>query len=364
MIPRSKPITVLIVEDNRFMQQAIGTLLNGDAELQVIGTAGDPYQARDLIMEHRPDVITLDIEMPRMDGITFLEKLMHARPTPVVMVTGTSERNADIALRALELGAFEVIAKPNYEDMQGLLKMRGELRRTVKAAFGMRHTMGGTPVPRTRALPQGDIAHNKVIGIGASTGGVEALRILLSALTAPMPPIAVVQHMPAEFIPSFAARLDRVSALNVLVAEDGQTLSPGHVYIAPGDRHLEIHTHPGGDCFAQLRDSDAVNGHRPSVDMLFSSLAAHAGKRTIGLLMTGMGRDGARGLLELRKAGARTLAQNEESCVVFGMPGAAARLGAVEELAALADLPQVLCRHCQKTGRDAGTGAEISTGQR
>ncbi|MBA4803346.1 MAG: chemotaxis response regulator protein-glutamate methylesterase [Brevundimonas sp.] len=314
---------VLIVDDSATMRAMIGAALRTEPRLQVVGEAADPLQAREAIRALSPDVLTLDVEMPRMNGLEFLERLMRLRPMPVVMVSTLTERGADATLAALELGAVDCIAKPT-----GLTpdRFRG-LAATVLAAAQAR--------PRTRRpLPQvaaGYQPRGSLVAIGASTGGVEALLTVIGGFPANCPPTVVTQHMPASFTASFAARLDRVCAPRVSEARDGDPLEIGRVYIAPGgEAHLEIERR-GGRLVCRLVEGDLTSGHRPSVDRLFGSVAEVAGPAAAGALLTGMGRDGAEGLLRMRRAGAQTIAQDETTSVVFGMPRVAWELGAVQQ---------------------------------
>ena len=346
------PIRVLIVEDSRFMQKALTTMLAGDAQIEVVGTASDPFQARDMVRQLSPDVLTLDIEMPRMDGLTFLEKLMALRPLPVVVVSSFSTQNAPLAIRALELGAFDVVAKPDGADMPALLQLRSEIGLKVKAA-AKAHFRPAREAYSDFPYAMGEARAECVIGIGASTGGVEALRILLSQLPATCPPIMVTQHLPLIFTSSFARRLDQLSSLHVMEASHDQPLKKGEVYIAPGDRHLRIAAHKNG-WKIMLELGEKLNGHCPSVDAMFTSLAQQAGAKAVGVLLTGMGSDGANGLLEMRRAQSVTLAQDEESCVVFGMPGAAGKLGAVQRFVPLSQMAEAILYSCHRPLRKRG----------
>jgi two-component system chemotaxis response regulator CheB len=319
-------VRALVVDDSPTMRGLISAALRRDPEIEVVGTAGDPHEARAAIKSLNPDVITLDIEMPGMNGLEFLEKIMRLRPMPVVMVSTLTQVGADATLHALELGAVDCVAKPTG---RAALADLSSLAEKVKAAAGARvrsraHAAPSLP-PASDYRPNG-----AVVAVGASTGGVEALLTLLSAFPARCPPTLVTQHMPASFTGSFAARLDRSSAARVAEAYDGAPVEPGRIWLAPGGAaHLELAL-SGGKTVCRLRESDLVHGHRPSVDVLFASVAAGAGGRSVGVILTGMGRDGAAGLLAMRQTGARTLGQDPASCVVYGMPKAAFELGAVE----------------------------------
>lgn len=325
-----KPIRVLIVDDSATMRSLISASLRQDPGIEVVGLAGDPLEAREAIKALSPDVITLDIEMPNMSGLEFLEKIMRLRPMPVVMVSTLTQAGADATLQALELGAVDCVAKPTRlaDASQGL----SDLANRVRAAAGarVRPRNGAAPKPPT----SGFIPSGHLVAIGSSTGGVEALLTVLAHFPANCPPTVITQHMPATFTTSFAARLDRMSAARVREAVDDAPLEVGAVYLAPGgETHLEVVRQGGLRC--RLRRGAAVSGHRPSVDALFSSVAGAAGRAAIGVILTGMGRDGAIGLAAMRAAGARTLGQDEASSVVYGMPRSAFEAGAVERQAPL-----------------------------
>lgn len=313
-----RPIRVLVVDDSPTIRNIITTTLSRDPEIEVIGSAGDPIEARAAIKELNPDVLTLDVEMPKMSGIEFLEKIMRLRPMPVIMVSTLTQAGAAISINALELGAFDCVGKPAFEDLVD----------KVKAAARARVRPAGERI--TPAKRQGVYRPaNKLIAIGSSTGGVEALLQVLSHFPENCPPTVITQHMPASFTASFAARLDRTCAPKVAEATDGAPLVAGHVYLAPGgDAHLEVVGGMQPRC--RLREGGPVSGHRPSVDVLFQSVAEVYGRRAAGVILTGMGRDGAQGLLAMRNAGAGTIGQDEASCVVYGMPKCAFEIGAVE----------------------------------
>lgn len=345
---------VLIVDDSALVRQLLSDLLAADPDLEVVGTAGDPFAARDKIKRLNPDVITLDVEMPRMDGITFLENLMRLRPTPVVMVSSLTQRGAEVTLRALELGAVDFVAKPKVDVAGTLDNYADELLAKVKMAAGAnvcrRVDRGATVAPKLSAdavLPAraraGSMLHTteRVIAIGASTGGTEALRELLCALPPDAPAIVISQHIPAAFSASFAERLNKAAAMAVREAQDGEYILPGHAYVSPGDRHLLVER-DGARYRCRLSDGPPVNRHRPSVDVMFRSVAQKVGPNAIGVILTGMGDDGARGLKEMRDAGAPTVAQDEATSVVWGMPGSAVKLGAAERVEPLHHLPAVL----------------------
>jgi two-component system, chemotaxis family, protein-glutamate methylesterase/glutaminase len=318
-------VTVLVVDDSPTMRGLISAALRRDPEIEVLGTAGDPLEARDAIKRLNPDVITLDVEMPNMNGLEFLEKIMRLRPMPVVMVSTLTQAGAEVTLAALELGAVDAVGKPSA----GVTAMEafGDLAQRVKVAAGARVRAGGEsrgPSVDAGWRPRA----NAMVALGASTGGVEALITLLSSFPANCPPTVITQHMPVTFTKSFAARLDKLCAPSVKEAEDGDPLLQGHVYLAPGGpAHLEVVRGAPPRC--RLRVGDTVSGHRPSVDVLFNSVA-RLDMHVVGALLTGMGKDGAEGLLALRQAGGRTLGQDQASSVVYGMPRAAFELGAVE----------------------------------
>lgn len=337
----TKCIRVLIVDDSALIRQMLTEILVGDREIEVVGAAPDPIIAREKIKALNPDVITLDIEMPRMDGLSFLEKLMALRPTPVVVVSTLTQKGADAALRALELGAVDYVAKPLLDIRQGLSALGEELIAKVKTAAAARiSARDGRDSSRKPVVFDHRLStEGRLVAIGASTGGVEALQQLLSALPANVPGTLITQHMPPGFTASFAKRLDARCAMTVCEAIDGARVMAGHVYIAPGNRHLEL-ARSGAHYFCRLHDDLPVSGHRPSVDVLFESFAANAGKNAIGVILTGMGSDGAAGLLKMRQAGARTLGQDEPSCLIYGMPKVAKLLGAVEGEFPLSKIPQ------------------------
>ena len=331
-------IRVLVVDDSATMRSLITAALNRDPEIEVVGGAGDPFEARGMIKALNPDVVTLDIEMPNMNGIEFLEKIMRLRPMPVVMVSTLTQAGAEMTLRALELGAVDCVGKP--ADATGTQEALAEIVTKVKIAAraSVRTNAGAAPAAaptrRKDFMPSGDI-----VAIGSSTGGVEALLSILTLFPETCPPTVITQHMPATFTASFAARLDRASGAKVQEAVDGALLEPGKVYVAPGGvAHLEVVRSAGLRC--RLVQGDPVSGHRPSVDVLFNSVANAVGDKAVGAILTGMGRDGAQGLLAMRKAGARTLGQDEASCVVYGMPRSAFEIGAVEKQVSLSHMGQ------------------------
>lgn len=336
----SRVVRVMIVDDSPSMRAVLKQILSADPAIEVVGAAPDPHSARQMIKQVNPDVLTLDVEMPGMNGIEFLEKIMRLRPMPVVMCSTLTARGTDIAIEAMRLGAVECIAKPSGGP-QAMQRDAHILCDTVKAAA--RSTIRTLEAPKPSASTVG-IDRNKVIAVGASTGGVEALFALLCALPSDIPPMLVVQHMPGTFTTGFAARLNTFCPMRVVEAQDGMPLEAGTVYIAPGsEMHMELRGGRNGR--VRLRRADPVSGHRPSVDVLFHSCVELAGQ-AVGVLLTGMGQDGADGLLAMRQAGATTLGQNEASCVIYGMPRAAMLRGAVKKEISLSAMPRAILAAC------------------
>ncbi|SEA42789.1 chemotaxis response regulator protein-glutamate methylesterase [Variovorax sp. YR216] len=350
-------IRVLCVDDSALIRSVMTEIINSQPDMTVVGTAADPIVARELIKQTNPDVLTLDVEMPRMDGLEFLEKLMRLRPMPVVMVSSLTERGSEIALRALELGAIDFVTKPRLGVRDGLLNYTELIAGKIRTASCARllPARGGAA-----AKPQGEVAQEallsspllsteKLIIIGASTGGTEAIREVLQPLPPDCPAVLIAQHMPAGFTKSFAQRLDGLCRITVKEAEHGERVLPGYAYIAPGAYHLSL-ARSGANYVAHLDQEPPVNRHRPSIDVLFDSAAKHAGKNAIGMILTGMGKDGAEGLLRMKKAGAHTLAQDEASCVVFGMPKEAIALGAADEVVPLGEMSRRVLAHLRTFG--------------
>jgi two-component system chemotaxis response regulator CheB len=359
-------IRVLIVDDSALVRRILTEIFAQAPDVEVVGVAADPYIARDKIKELNPDVLTLDVEMPRMDGLTFLRNLMRLRPMPVVMVSSLTERGAETTLKALELGAFDFVAKPKV-DVAGTLagfseeilgKVRAAARARVTArvpretvvatGVGVGVALPGSPPPKLSAdaiLPQVTARQfrttDRLVALGASTGGTEAIREVLEALPADAPAIVISQHIPKAFSGPFARRMDGVSRMSVTEATDGTLIVPGHVYIAPGDSHLIVER-DGARWRCRLNDGPPVNRHRPAVDVMFRSVAQSAGANALGVLLTGMGDDGARGLKELQDAGAPTLAQDEATSVVWGMPGSAVKLGAADRVIPLTQVAEAI----------------------
>ncbi len=337
-------IKVLIVDDSALIRGVMKEIINEQPDMEVVGVAPDPLVARDLIKQTNPDVLTLDVEMPKMDGLDFLERLMRLRPMPVVMVSSLTERGSEITLRALELGAVDYVTKPKISIQSGMReyseliaeKIRIASRARVKAAPPpSAQGQGGSTLA---ALRNPLISSEKLIIIGASTGGTEAIKDFLLQMPSDCPGILITQHMPEGFTRSFANRLDKLCKISVKEAEGNERVLPGHAYLAPGHSHLQL-VKSGANYMTRLDQGPPVNRHRPSVDVLFESAAASAGKNAVGVILTGMGKDGAAGMLEMRKAGAYNLAQDEASCVVFGMPKEAIAIGATHDVAPLHELP-------------------------
>lgn len=338
-------IKVLIVDDSALIREMLSAMLRQDPQLEVVGTAPDPFVAREKIKALKPDVLTLDVEMPRMDGLTFLEKLMRLHPMPVVMVSTLTEQGAEVTLRALELGAVDFVAKPKLDVVQTLQNYAEEIAEKIKTAANVRVDCLARSARKVDVAPRykADAVIKKteqlstvkttdlIIAIGASTGGTEAIKDVLMAMPADAPGIVITQHIPEMFSGPFARRMDANSDMSVCEAQDGQQVLAGHAYIAPGNRHLLVER-SGARYVCRLNDGPAVNRHRPSVDVLFRSVAQCAGRNAIGVILTGMGNDGARGLKEMLDAGAFTFAQDEQSSVVWGMPGEAVKLGAANEI--------------------------------
>jgi len=333
------PVRVLIVDDSAVVRQILTEILSRDRGIEVVGSAADPLFARDKIKQLNPDVITLDVEMPRMDGLAFLENLMRLRPTPVVMISSLTERGADTTLQALALGAVDFVAKPKLDVARGLEGYAEEIIAKIKIAAKARVRAISRPATRQTAPASTSRqpsslrfrTTDRLIAIGASAGGTEALRVVLEGMPADAPAVVLTQHLPASFSSAFAERLDRHSAMSVREASDGEAILPGHAYLPRGGQHLRV-IRDGARWRCRIDDGVPVNRHKPAVDVLFRSVAQNAGANAVGAILTGMGDDGARGLLEMKAAGAATLIQDEATSVVWGMPGAAYKLGAAQEM--------------------------------
>lgn len=343
----TKPVRVLIVDDSAVIRQLLSMLLSADPEIEVVGTASDPYIARDRIKALNPDVVTLDVEMPNMDGVTFLRKIMTLRPMPVIMISTLTQAGAETTIEALEIGAVDFIAKPTVDVANAMAGLAAELQAKVKSAAHAR--VGAHRASAPARLPRRDRPVSfgeKVIAIGASTGGVEALKAVLMDMPPICPPILITQHMPPRFTAAFAERLNRECPMAVSEATHDEVVEPNHAYIAPGALHLEL-VRSGGHYRCSLSEAPTVSGHRPSVDVLFRSVARVAGKAAVGVILTGMGKDGAEGLLELRTAGAITLGQDEASSLIYGMPRAAFERGAVMRQHPLSHMADAILDGCE-----------------
>ncbi|MEO8630321.1 MAG: chemotaxis response regulator protein-glutamate methylesterase [Betaproteobacteria bacterium] len=338
----ARRIRVVIVDDSALMRGVLTEIINGSPDFEVVGAAPDPLIAREMIRDRNPDVITLDVEMPKMDGLAFLEKLMRLRPMPVLMVSSSTESGSEITLRALELGAVDFISKPKLDLEHGMrasaVEILEKLRIAARARVTKREPVPATPAFSADAVLKLVAAHRmsteKLIIVGASTGGTEAIREFLIAMPADCPGILITQHMPEAFTKSFAKRLDSVCEVSVREAQSGERVLPGHAYIAPGHSHLLVRRN-GSNYETELNTGPPVNRHRPSVDVLFRSAANQVGCNAVGVILTGMGKDGALGMLEMKQAGAYNFAQDEATCVVFGMPREAIAAGGVDEVVPL-----------------------------
>lgn len=332
-------IRVLIVDDSATARHTLREILESDARLEVVGLAADAYIARDMVVELKPDVICLDVEMPRMDGVTFLQKLMLHYPIPVVMVSSLTRSSARITLDALEAGAVDYVAKPHSYIYDGKDEIKEELiHKVINASYArvqkkIPHLQG-----KMNCASLAETTH-KVVAIGSSTGGTEALKVVLGGLPKNAPAVLVVQHMPQSFLESFASRLNQMCAVDVKVASNGEFIQTGTVYIAQGGKHMVLRR-SGANYFIEIGLGQKVSGHCPSVDVLFNSVSKVAGSNAIGVILTGMGSDGAKGMKHMHEAGAKTIAQSEESCVVFGMPKEAIKCGAVDKVVPLSEISQ------------------------
>ena len=350
-------IRVLNVDDSALMRQILADMLSHDPGIEVVGSAPDPYIARDKIKALNPDVITLDVEMPKMDGLTFLEKLMRGRPMPVVMVSSLTEAGCQTTFRALELGAVDFITKPKIDLREGMEEQTQDLIDKIKAASlakvrggkplvqGAQQTAVAAPAPMLSSamLKTTDI----IIAIGSSTGGTEAVKDVLEVLPPNTPPILITQHMPERFTKTWADRMNQLCRISVKEAEDGDSVLPGHALVAPGNYHMTL-TRSGARYTVRLNQDAPVNRHRPSVDVMFDSVARYAGGNAVGVILTGMGGDGAKGMLAMKQAGAHTIAQDEVSCVVFGMPKEAIKAGGVDKILPLTDIPSAVLAHVSR----------------
>ncbi|WP_119155641.1 protein-glutamate methylesterase/protein-glutamine glutaminase [Caldimonas tepidiphila] len=356
---------IVVVDDSALVRSLLAEIINRQPDMECIGAASDPFVAREMIRNLDPDVITLDVEMPRMDGIDFLAKLMRLRPMPVVMVSTLTERGAEVTLRALELGAVDFVAKPKIGIADGLQQLAQQITEKIRiaaraqvrklhlpaaaappAGAAAAEPRAAAPAPAPASL--GRLSTEKLIFIGASTGGTEATREVLVNLPADAPAVVITQHMPPGFTRSYATRLDGLCRIAVKEAEDGERILPGHAYIAPGGRHLSVER-SGANYIARVQDGEPVNRHKPSVEVLFKSAARVVGRNAIGIMLTGMGADGARAMKEMRDAGSYNYAQDEASCVVFGMPREAIAAGAAHEVLPLAQIAPHLMERLRST---------------
>jgi two-component system, chemotaxis family, protein-glutamate methylesterase/glutaminase len=353
-------IKVLIVDDSALIRSVMREIINSQADMEVVGVAPDPLVARDLIKQTNPDVLTLDVEMPKMDGLDFLERLMRLRPMPVLMVSSLTERGSEITMRALELGAVDFVTKPKISIQHGMEEYSDMIADKIRTAAKVRvkarslsMMQGGnnatTPLP---SVKNPITSSEKLIIIGASTGGTEAIKEFLIQMPSDCPGILITQHMPEGFTRSFARRLDSLCKISVNEAEGGERILPGHAYIAPGHSHLLL-ARSGANYMTQLDQGPPVNRHRPSVDVLFRSAAIGAGKNAVGVILTGMGKDGAAGMMEMKNAGAYNFAQDESTCVVFGMPREAIAIGATNEIGPLNELPSMVLNYLALHGSRA-----------
>jgi len=360
---KERKIRVLVVDDSALVRQILSEALSSDSAIEVVGTASDPYMAREKIRSLNPDVLTLDVEMPRMDGITFLGNLMRLRPMPVVMVSTLTEKGADVTLRALELGAVDFVAKPKIDLAHTLESYAEEIIDKVKAAAHAKvraldasaimmadRKLSADAVIEKKSAPRHFKTTDRLIAIGASTGGTEAIKEILMRLPADAPGVVISQHIPAAFSAPFAKRMDGLSAMTVMEASDGLQILPGHVYIAPGDWHLVV-VRDGARYVCRLSDGPPVNRHRPSVDVMFRSVAQNVGQNAVGVILTGMGDDGARGLKEMHENGAHTFAQDEITSIIWGMPSEAIKHGGVDEIVPLDAIADAVMRQISETSQ-------------
>ena len=345
-----KKIRVLIVDDSALIRGIMTEILSDDPEIEVVGAAPDPYVARDKMKTLNPDVLTLDVEMPKMDGLTFLKKIMGARPMPVVMVSSLTEQGAATTMQALEIGAVDFVTKPSVDIQHGLTELAEQITSKVKiAAKAMvkKRTPPADCAERIKSLAAQSAmikTTDTIIAIGSSTGGTEALRELLEVLPPNTPPILMTQHMPERFTKTFADRLNELCQIGVKEAQEGDSVIPGQALLAPGNYHMELRR-SGARYYVSLNQEPPVNRHRPAVDPMFRSVAKYAGANSVGVILTGMGNDGAAGMLEMKKCGAYNLAQDEASCVVFGMPKEAIKAGGVDKILPLQDIPSAMLAH-------------------
>jgi two-component system chemotaxis response regulator CheB len=350
-------IRVVVVDDSALVRNLLTEIINRQADMQCVGAAADPLVAREMIRAVNPDVITLDVEMPRMDGIDFLSRLMRLRPTPVVMVSTLTERGAEVTLRALELGAVDFVAKPKLGVADGLKRLADDITDKIRAAARAKvrrlahapaATAAGGAAASAPPPPMGRLSTEKLVFIGASTGGTEATKTVLMEFPADMPAVLITQHMPPGFTSSYAKRLDSLCQIRVKEAVDGERVLPGHGYLAPGGLHLSVER-SGANYIARVRDGEPVNRHRPSVEVLFESAARTVGPNAVGIMLTGMGADGAQAMRAMRDAGSWNVCQDEASCIVFGMPREAIARGAAHEVLPLGRIAGAVMEHLRRT---------------
>ena len=352
-------IKVLVIDDSALIRSVLKEIINSQSDMACVGVAPDPLVAREMIKSLNPDVLTLDVEMPKMDGLDFLEKLMRLHPMPVVMVSSLTERGSEITFRALELGAIDFVTKPKLDISRGIQEYADVITDKIRAASKAKLSQKNTVIQKSQNadvilpfLSNRIITTEKLIIVGASTGGTEAIKEFLIELPPDCPGILIAQHMPEAFTNTFARRLDGLCKISVKEATDGERILPGHAYIAPGHSHLLL-KRSGANYVTELNQGEPVNRHRPSVDVLFRSAANYAGANAIGIILTGMGKDGAAGMLEMKQKGAYNFAQNEESCVVFGMPKEAIAVGAIDEVVPLSDMAKRVFAHLLTLGKRA-----------
>jgi two-component system chemotaxis response regulator CheB len=356
------PIRVLIVDDSARMRELLTGVVSGARDLQVVGAAPDALAASEMIRMLNPDVVTVDVEMSRQEGFEALDRMIRLRPIPVIMISSFDTAGSDSARKALELGAIDFLVKPRAENITLLQEYAADIRDRIRAAGGSRlkpsSNAAAPSVPPPIQSPSGfstRLLNERVIAIGASTGGTEAIKEVLGAFPAEMPPIVMVQHMPETFTPSFAQRLDSLSRITVVEAQGGERLQPGTAYLAPGHSHMRVRK-SGSGFVLELSREGPVNRHRPAVDVLFRSMAEQVGPNGLGVILTGMGKDGALGLLAMRRAGAWTIGQDQASCVVYGMPREAAEIGALDEVASLAGIPGGILARLRALDKGSGGG--------
>jgi len=343
-------IKVLVVDDSALIRSLLSEIIRSEPEFFLVGAASDAYAARELVNQFRPDVITLDVEMPKVDGLTFLEKLMKARPTAVIMISSLTEQGADVTLRALELGAVDYLAKPKIDIARGIEDYRLEIITKIKSAAQAKISKTEPCQPKKTDSLRFKTTE-KVIAIGASTGGTEAIKAVLTQLPVDSPGIVITQHMPPGFTTSFAKRLDSLCRINVIEAQGGERIMPGYAYLAPGDKHLTV-VRSGADYRIQLTDGPRVSGHKPSVDVMFQSVAEAVASNALAVILTGMGKDGAIGIRSIAEHGGFTMAQDEASSLIFGMPQEAIKTGCIKQIVSLESISNRLIEVLNQLGKD------------